>query len=140
MILVDVNVLVAASVIRHPDHESARRFLVERLSSDEVLVPDAVWSGFVRVATSRRVFEKPLTLSEAASYVNAITRAPGYRSVPGLADGIESFLDMCAAYGATGNLVSDAYIAAVARAHACPVATFDRDFGRFEGIEAIRPS
>ena len=77
MILVDVNVLVAASVIRHPDHESARRFLVERLSSDEVLVPDAVWSGFVRVATSRRVFEKPLTLSEAASYVNAIPRAPG---------------------------------------------------------------
>jgi predicted nucleic acid-binding protein len=41
---------------------------------------------------------------------------------------------------AWGNLVPDAYLASIARAYAVPVASFDRDFRRFEGLEVIVPA
>lgn len=37
------------------------------------------------------------------------------------------------------NLVPDAYIATVAITHGCPVATFDRDFRRFDDLTVVTP-
>lgn len=40
---------------------------------------------------------------------------------------------------AAANLVPDAYIAAMAIEHDCAVATFDRDFRRFDGLRVVTP-
>ncbi|MFT4122564.1 MAG: PIN domain-containing protein [Microbacteriaceae bacterium] len=139
MIVLDVNVLVAAHLAEHPDHETAHVFLSSVLTDDAVLVPDAVWSGFLRVVTNRRIFAIPATLAAATEFVRAVVAAPGYIHVTGLVDGIDPFLDLCTVSEATANLVPDAYIAAVAMAHGCAVATFDRDFRRFDGLSIVTP-
>lgn len=139
MIVVDVNVLVAAHLSDHSHHEIAFRFLSTALEEDSVVVPDAVWVGFLRIVTNVRIFETPSTLPEALAFVRAVTGADSYRCVPGLIDGLESFLRMVGESDAMANLVPDAYIAAIAVAHSCPVATFDRDFGRFPGVQVVTP-
>lgn len=139
MIVVDVNVLVAAHLSDHVHHESARTFLTRALAEDTVVVPDAVWSGFLRIVTNPRIFETPSTPDSAVGFVRAVTAAAGYRHVPGLVDGIETFLHLITESQAAANLTPDAYVAAVALTHHCPVATFDRDFRRFDGVEIVTP-
>ncbi|MDR0417426.1 MAG: PIN domain-containing protein [Propionibacteriaceae bacterium] len=141
MIVVDVNVLVAAHVQAHVHHEAAHAWLAAALSDpgSGVMAPDLVWVGFLRIVTNPRVFSEPATLAEASDFVRRVRAAPGYLAVPGLADGLDRFLEVCRAAETPSGLVTDAYIAAVARAHACPVATFDRDFRRFDGLAVVTP-
>ncbi|MCL2781796.1 MAG: PIN domain-containing protein [Actinomycetia bacterium] len=142
MIVADVNVLLAAHFESHPHHSQAHPWLVRALANDgdPVVVPDLVWVGFVRLATNPRVFDPPSTLTEAMAFVSAVLGAPGYQSMPGLLDGVGQFLAVCRSALVPSRLVTDAYIAAVAIAHACPVATFDRDFRRFDGLDTIIPT
>ncbi len=139
MIVVDVNVLVAAHLSGHVHHRRALAHLTAALERDTVLVPDAVWSGFLRIVTNRRIFAEPSTVPAAVTFVRAVVTAPGYRHVPGLVDGIEPLLQTLTAVGAGANLVPDAYVAAVAREHGCPVSTFDQDFRRFDGLRIVTP-
>lgn len=140
MIVVDVNVLLAAFRQDHAQHEPARAWLERMLSGgDEIVVPDAVWIGFVRIATNRAIFEVPASTAEAFEFVTAVTGAVGYRVMPGLVDGLALFARVCLESQAVGNLIPDAYIASVARAYACPVASFDRDFRRFDDLEIVVP-
>ncbi|MDR1387574.1 MAG: PIN domain-containing protein [Propionibacteriaceae bacterium] len=142
MIVVDVNVLLAAHVQAHTHHRAAHAWLVAALSDpgDPVVVPDLVWVGFVRIATNPRVFTEPASLDQAAAFVRQVCQAPAYLPAPGLGDRIETFLDLCQLAETPSGLVTDAYIAAVARRHACPVATFDRDFRRFDGLAIVTPA
>lgn len=42
--------------------------------------------------------------------------------------------------GLRANLVPDAFLAALARAHGCRVATADRGFSRFPGVRTFDPA
>lgn len=140
MIVFDVNLLVAASRRDHAHHSVALPFVTRALAHDDVIVPDAVWSGFLRIVTNRRVFRTPTPMNNAISFVRAVLGSRRYRPIAGLVDGLDPFLSLINDSEATGNLVPDAYIAAVAIAHGCPVATFDRDFRRFDGLRIVTPS
>lgn len=140
MIVVDVNLLVAASRRDHVHHPIARPFFSDALAHDDVIVPDAVWSGFLRVVTSRRIFHVPTPMADAISFVRAVTSSSRYRLVAGLVDGLDPLLSLIEASESTSDLVPDAYIAAVAMAHGCPVATLDRDFRRFDGLRIVTPT
>jgi len=47
---------------------------------------------------------------------------------------------ICEQSDATGDLLPDAVIAAIALEHGCVVASLDRDFARFESIDHVVPS
>jgi predicted nucleic acid-binding protein len=51
----------------------------------------------------------------------------------------EIFARLCRNAGATGNLVPDAYLAALAIEHGCEFVTCDKDFARFEGLRWRSP-
>lgn len=142
MIVLDVNVLLAAHRRDHPHHVAAGSWLASRLADprEAVIVPDLVWVGFIRIAMNPRAFNEPSTLEQASAFVLDVCQAPGYKAVAGVGDGIGLFLDVCREAVVSSRLVTDAYIAAVARAYACPVATFDRDFRRFDGLATLTPS
>jgi toxin-antitoxin system PIN domain toxin len=140
VIIVDVNVLLAAHLTEHVHHDRALRWLTAAMSRPgEVVIPDLVWVGFLRIATNRRIFESPSTIAAAAEFAQAVASAPGARSLPGHVDGITSFLEFCVSTGASANLIPDTYLASIARSIACPIATFDRDFRRFDGLEVVVP-
>jgi toxin-antitoxin system PIN domain toxin len=137
VIVVDVNVLVAMHRRDHPGHLTADAALRPRLArrGAGVLVPGVCWAGLARIATNHRVFPSPSTPQDVQTIAHQIMAAPGYQEFadpPGLN---RRFFGLCVQADATGNLVADAYIAAIAQGFACPVLTFDTDFYKFDRLE-----
>lgn len=135
MILLDVNVVLAAYRADHP-HHPVRPWLEGALGSGEkIAVPDLVWVAFIRLVTNRRIFTIPTPLPEAFAFVGTLTAHPAYLPVPALnPDRLGVFKDTCLAADATANL------AALATTWACPLATLNHDFHRFPHLRTITPS
>lgn len=141
MILLDVNVLLAAHRDDHPHHAVVREWFDGLVDGDEPFtVPDVVWASFVRIATSRRIFAVPTPLGDAFAFVRAVRDQPHHMAVVPGERHLELFEALCAEADATGDLATNAYVAAVALEHGCAVASFDRDFARFPSLRWIHPS
>ncbi len=92
----------------------------------------------LRISTSRRVFDRPLSKSEAEAAVSAGFAQP----VAGILDPGERHRDILrtlAREGTTGPLVMDAVLAAIALEHGATICTTDRDFARFPRLKWTDP-
>lgn len=140
MILPDVNVLVYAHREDAPDHDAYRRWLEAAVGSEAAYgLSDLVLSGFLRVVTHPRVFAAPSPLADALAFCAQLSERPN--RVP-IAPGDRHwalFARLCDGAGAKGNLVPDAFLAAMAIEHGCEWITTDRDFARFEGLRWRHP-
>ena len=135
MILPDVNVLVYAHREDTANHATYREWLESVINSDQAYgMSDLVLSGFLRVVTHPRVFDQPSTLERALEFVSTLRGQPNCVIVrPGPRHwGI--FVDLCRSATVKGNLVSDAYLAALAIESGSEWITTDRDFSRFPGL------
>lgn len=140
MILCDVNVLLYAFRADSVRHDEYRAWLIERLTAPENLgVSEMVLSAMIRISTHPRVFHYPSTLAEALSFAEAIRARPNAIPVtPGPRHwGI--FRDLCERSEAKGNLIPDAYFAALAIEWGCEWITTDRDYARFPGLKWAHP-
>ncbi|MEP7345608.1 MAG: TA system VapC family ribonuclease toxin, partial [Gemmatimonadaceae bacterium] len=115
MVLLDVNVLVTAMREDAPRHGEVKAY-VERLrhGPEPFGLSDLVLSGTLRVLTHPRVFVPPSPPDMARAYVaqlratpNAVVVAPGPRHW-------ELFAGLLEQSGAIGNLIADAWHAALA--------------------------
>jgi toxin-antitoxin system PIN domain toxin len=140
VILVDVNVLVYAfrrDAVRHTEYN---KWLNDRVRAREPFgVAEIVFSSVVRVLTHPRIFNPPEPTEKAFAFLDAIRVqhncvliSPGKRHW-------EIFRGLCEHAGAKGNLVPDAYLAALAIEHGCELITTDRDFARFDGLRWRHP-
>jgi hypothetical protein len=140
MRLVDVNVLVYAFRADAPGHAAHRAWVESLVGSDEAYaVSDHVLAGFLRVVTHPRVFHPPTPLAAALAFAhafreraNAVLLAPGARHW-------SIFTKLCREAAARGNLVPDAWLAALAIESGCELVTTDRDFARFPGLRWRHP-
>lgn len=140
MVLPDVNVLVYAHREDSAHHAGCRAWLEATLNGDESYgMSELVLSSFVRVATHPKVFSRPSTLAEAFAFAaqlrdqpNCVPIAPGPRHW-------DIFRSLCTGASARGNLVPDAYLAAMAIESGCEWITTDRDFSRFKGLRWRHP-
>ncbi len=140
MLLLDVNVVLAAHRSDHPHHETVRPWFDGLLASDELFaVPMVVWASFLRLATNRRIFEVPTPLAEAFAFIDVTLAQPGHLRIDSGPRHIALLRRLCDETDALGDLVPDAVIAAIALEHNCKVATLDRDFARFSSIRHLRP-
>src|SRR5579859_603373 len=140
MLLPDVNVLIYAHRQDAPDHAAYREWL-ERLINDDAAfgLADLVLSGFIRVVTHPRVFNPPSSIDEACAFVIALRGRPNYVSVGPGPRHWDLFLSLCRRAGARGNLVPDAYLAALAIESGSEWMTTDRGFARFPGLRWRHP-
>lgn len=141
MVVIDVNVLIAAFDQAHSHHSRAQPWLEQRLGdpTEQVIVPDLVWVGFVRIITNSAVYPNPATLAAAANFVRAVQAAPGYGEIPARRGAVGRFLNLATENETPSRHVTDAYIASVARHLDCPLATFDKGLRRFESLDVIAP-
>ena len=140
MILVDVNVLIYAHREEVDRHDEYARWLDEQANTETAFgISDLILSGFVRIATHPRVFKTPSPLPGALAFANALRALPNAVPIsPGERHwGI--FTGLCEAAGARGNLVPDAYLAALAIESGAEWITNDRDYSRFPGLRWRRP-
>ncbi|MDQ3622646.1 MAG: PIN domain-containing protein [Verrucomicrobiota bacterium] len=129
MVLVDLNLLIHATMTRLPEHSRVKAWLDELLRSDETIgLPWAVLVGFVRITTNFRAMTNPFVLAEALTQVQAWLSLTLLQPTSAHE---RHFAEQCSAAEATGNLVSDAHLAALAVEHDCELASNDADFGRF---------
>jgi uncharacterized protein len=140
VILVDANLLLYAYNPRAAQHGQSRAWLESVLSgSDLVRFAWLTLWAFLRIATSPRVFERPLSVSEAEAAISAWLAQP----VAGTLEPGERHWDILCGIvrdgQAAGPLVMDAVLAAIALEHGATVCTTDRDFLRFPGLKWINP-
>ena len=141
MIAVDANVLLYAVNRDDPNHRPARRWLEHRLAgSQPVGFAWVVLLAFVRIATHPQVFPAPLSAGAATGVVEGWLSQPSAVVLTPTARHLGILSGLLAQSGSGGNLVSDAHLAALALEHGAGIASFDRDFLRFPGIELTVPS
>ncbi len=132
MLLLDVNVLLAAHRADHPDHDVAAADLGAAAKGDEPFtVPAFVWASLLRLATNRRVFGVPSSVGDVFAFIDAVIGQPGFVAAePGVRH-LSLLRQACAEAEASGSLVPDAALAALAVELGATVVSFDRDFDRF---------
>ncbi|HLC21981.1 MAG TPA: type II toxin-antitoxin system VapC family toxin [Candidatus Methylomirabilis sp.] len=140
MILIDVSVLVYAYRQDAPRHGAFHDWLEDVVNGDEAFgLSDLVLSGLLRVVTHPRVFSPPSPIDHALGFVDALReRANCVHVAPGPRHW-EIFTGLCRTASVKGNLVPDAYFAALAIESGSEWITTDRDYSRFPGLRWKHP-
>ena len=135
MILPDVNILVHAFRSDSSHHKSCRAWLESAVNGDAHYgMSPQVLSSVIRITTHPRVFVEPSRLDEALRFCDillaqshCVVIQPGERHW-------EIFSRLCTEADARGNLVPDAWFAALAIESGCEWITLDREYARFPGL------
>jgi len=140
MNIADVNVLIHAFREDAADHRRFRGWLEEEIGRPEPFgVAELALSGFVRIVTHPRIFAPPAPLAEALSFCEILLKQPNAIVIRPTDRHWQIFQTLCSQAGARGELVADAYLAALAIDHGCELITLDRDFARFPGLRWRQP-
>lgn len=141
MILADVNLLVYAFDSDCPENPRYRPWLSGVLDGDEEFaLADPVLAGFLRLVTNPKIMPRPAPTGMAMTFVEALLGAEGSRWLPvnrAVWTTLGSWIREDP--GIRGNVVPDAYLAALAVTNGARLATADRGFGRFPGLRWYDP-
>lgn len=140
MLLVDVNVLINAFNRGAPRHAEYRQWL-EKLGKNSTPfgMSELVLSSFVRIATTPRLFGRPVHVEEAFEFTRVIRSAPACIIVHPGSQHWSIFEDLCRLARVSGPRVTDAYLAALAIESGSEWITDDHDFARFPGLKWRHP-
>jgi len=140
MILPDVNVLIYAFRREATDHARYRHWLDSIVNSAAVYaLSPQVLSSVIRILTDRRAFRGMYPLDEVLAFANLLLNQPNCQVVQPGARHWPIFHDLCRQSQATGDLVPDAWFAALAIEHGCEWITTDYDFARFPALRWRTP-
>jgi uncharacterized protein len=141
VIVTDVNVLVYAFDESGSGYARYSSWLAGIAGgADSLALIDGVLSEFVRIVTHPKIFDDPAPTDIALEFVQALIDSPSgtwlgsnratWQAFAALAQGDR---------GVRGNHVSDAYLASVAIANGARLATADRGFARYPGLDWFDP-
>ena len=140
MILVDANILLYAEDSLSRDHSQAREWWDGQLSeSAPVFLCWTVVNAFIRIGTNPRVFEQPLSIEEAISRVQGWFEQPCTRIALPTERHWEVYCQLLVDGKASGNLVTDAHLAAMAIEYGFTLYSADTDFARFSKLKWKNP-
>ncbi len=140
MILCDVNVLLYAFRRDAERHEEYRAWLESVLRDAPTFgVAEMVLASVIRISTHPRIYREPSTLEEVGTFAQYLTDQPNAVRIRPGSGHWDLFTSLCRKVGTRGNLVADAYLAALAIESGCEWITTDRDFARFPGLRWRHP-
>lgn len=138
--LLDANVLLYAIDEDSPRHGVAKAWVEGVLNgARRVALPWQTVGAVARIATHPRVLTSPLTGPQVAAVIDAWLARPVVW-VPSAGEQTARILcELLGRPGVTGNLVTDAQLAALAIEHGLQVVSTDSDFARFEQVDWLNP-
>ena len=140
MILIDANLLIYAVNLDAHHHRRARRWLEETLSgATSVGLPWICLLAFLRIATRPGILARPLKVNEATGFVESWLNQPFVDPVAPGSHHWPILRNLVRSTGTSGNLTSDAHVAALAIEHGATVCSADHDFKRFPGVNHVNP-
>ena len=140
MILIDANLLLYAYDPSSSHHAASKAWLETTLSGSQFVrfAWMTLWA-FLRISTSARVYERPLSIAEAEQAVASWLAQP----VVGILDPGERHWEilrrLMTSGQVAGSLVMDAALAALAVEHGATLYTTDRGFARFAELRWTNP-
>jgi toxin-antitoxin system PIN domain toxin len=140
VILIDVNILVYAHRPDAEGHTKYENWLEETLNSGETCgLSELALCGMVRIVTHPRIYHDPTPIKLAVELANRLRDHEACMVVSPGRRHWEIFTELCKAAAAKGNLVTDAYFAALAIESGSEWITADRDFARFPDLKWRHP-
>lgn len=140
MMLIDANLLLYAYDESSEFHSPAHSWLEQQFAGKDLKALS--WqsiTAFVRISTNPRAYISPFTIAEAVKIVSEwldhetiVVLIPTNRHW-------QIFRDLLEQGQASGPLVMDAHLAALAIEHGATLCTTDRDFSRFSGLRIYNP-
>ena len=140
MTLIDANLLLYAYNLDAPQNIRAARWLTELLESAETIaLPWVSLWAFIRISTNPRIWDKPLPAKQAFRVVNEWLEQPRIVLLQPGTRHREILESLVLTHRATGPLLTDAVLAALAIESGALLASTDQDFSRFQGLRWIDP-
>jgi toxin-antitoxin system PIN domain toxin len=140
VILPDVNVLLYAFREDSVDHARYRAWLDAVVNGDEAYgMSPQVLCSLARIATHPRVYASPSRIENALGFARVLLEQPHCTAVRPAERHFSIYDGLCRETRATGNLVQDAWFAALAIESGCEWISTDGDYARFPGVRWRRP-
>ena len=139
MVLVDANLLLYVHDDSSEHHEAALAWWKAQLEADRPIgIPWVTVSAFLRIST-HRALRRPLTSDQACEIVDSWLEHQHVNTIaPG--DNFWAFFrEIVVTTEASGALVTDAKLAALALEWGATVYTHDLDFLRFQNVSVAFP-
>lgn len=138
--LLDANILIYAFSSSSPFHASAKTWMEDAMARGlQVYLSWSVISAFLRITTDPRSYGQIATMADACATVDDLLSYSNVAVVEPTASHWPIFKKILVESQATGNLVTDAHLAALAIEHGASLCTNDKDFTRFTGLKIINP-
>lgn len=140
MIVPDANLLLYAYNASAEEHDRARVWWEDALSSEETV--GMCWqtlTAFLRIGTNQRAFPHPLSVKEAGAIVASWLVLPNVQVISPSAQHWDLFRRLLAESQAVGPLVMDAHLAALAMEYGATLCSHDADFTRFKSLRVHDP-
>jgi hypothetical protein len=136
----DVNVLLYAFREDSERHAEYHAWLQDALNGTEpVALFEPVLSAVLRIATHPAIFKPPSPRDAVEAFIDTCLAAPAAKAIRAEGGHWTLFRDLCTKADCRGNLVQDAYLAAMALEHNCTYVTTDSDYARFPGLRSRHP-
>ena len=140
MILIDANILLYAYDPSTSHHQAALDWLEEIFSAPEpVGLTWVTLLAFLRIGTSPRALENPLSVHEASAIIAEWLDRPMVTLLNPGERHWEILRHLMAKGQARGDLIMGAHLGALAIEHGATLATCDRGFARFPGLKFFNP-
>lgn len=139
MILPDVNLLIYAYDEYSPFHKASVKWLEHLMESEQVFLSWHTITGFIRIITNPRASDDPFSIQEAIAAVDQWLARDNVHLISLDKTNWPLYSRMLIEGQASGNLVMDAHLAAMSASCGAKMATTDKDFSRFSGIQTINP-
>ena len=133
MKLCDVNIFIHAHRADQPNHHFYHQWLTKTLSKESTFFySDFVFSSFLRIVTHPKIYKTPSPINQALAFVEMIRSQPNTVGIMPGSRHWAIFQKLCQQSDIRGNLIPDAYLAAIAIEARAEWISADSDFARFE--------
>jgi uncharacterized protein len=141
MKLLDVNILVQVHREDSDFHAETSDWMEQAMMNEPggIAVTDLVLSGFLRIVTHPKIFKEPTPLNVALEFVEDFRSRDEVQILAPGRNHWMHFIGLCRKADARGNLIPDAYHAALAVETGCEWISMDRGFARYPGLRWIHP-
>lgn len=141
MDFLDVNVLINAYRPDAKDHIVVAKYVNGLIvGAEPFAIASVSLSALLRIATHPKIFIPPSPIDDVLKFIDQLKALshclivePGNRHW-------DLFVDLCRKGQAQGNLISDAYLAAMAIEIGAELVTDDRGFARWPGLRWRHPA
>jgi toxin-antitoxin system PIN domain toxin len=138
--IIDANLLLYAYNADAPQQAAAANWLKELLQSGEIVgLPWVTAWAFLRICTNARIWTNPLSAEQAFGIVAEWWKQPDVISLQPGPRHHEILEQLATTHNATGSLLTDAVLAALAIENGATLASTDQDFSRFRSLRWTNP-